>query len=555
MQTDPAHAASLLSRRSALRLVLSGAAVTLLAACGPSSAPPAAPPPAAVPPAGASAATPAAVGAAPAPTSPPAAGQQPKSGGTLNVGMNGEITSVDGHLISPQNDITMFMVFDSLTRYDQQRQPQPNLAESWEFSADQKQLKLNLRQQVQFHTGRTLTSDDIKFNMLRVRDPKVGTSQLLFMSNWFTDIQTPDPNTVVLVSDQPRPAVFDFLEYLNIVDPVTIQGPNAQQTAVGTGPFSFVEWIPGDHATFARNKNYWQSGKPYLDQVVMHIFRDPQAMVAQLEGRALDGVFNPLIQDTVRLKQDPTYQVNIDSVASADFVIAMNTSAPPLDNKVVRQALNYAVDRQRFATQVMHGLVEPINLPWPPQSPAYESSKNSRYTFDLDKAKALLQQAGVSNLQFDFVYSSVSPEIASLAQIYQADLATIGVTLNLKPLESAVFNQTTNSLNYTGLAASNVGFIQIEPSSLASLSVWFKYTGNDEAYQSDQYTQLVTSAATEPDATKRQQVYSQLNDLILDESFVILPAPLLQLFVGRSNVNGLDWRLTLAPRYEDIWLS
>ena len=400
-----------------------------------------------------------------------------------------------------------------------------------------------------------LTSDDVKFNMMRVRDPKVGTSQLLYMSNWFSDIQTPDPNTVILVSDQPRPAVFDFLEYLNIIDPDTVQGTTVPQTAVGTGPFTFVEWVQGDHATFARNKNYWQTGMPYLDQVVVHLFKDPQSMVAQLEGNAVDGVFNPLIQDTVRLKQDSSYQVNVDPIAASDFVIAMNTSVAPLDNKLVRQALNYAMNRQRIASQVMQGLVQPINLPWPPGSPAYEADKNNTYSFNLDKAKALLQQAGVSNLQFDFLYSNVSPEIASLAQIYQADLATIGVSLNLKPLESAVFNQTTNALNYTGLAASNVGFVQLEPSSLASLSVWFRYTGNNEAFMSDQYTQLVTGAATEPDPSKRQQLYSQLNDLILDESFVILPAPLLQLFVGRTKVNGLDWRLTLAPRYETVWLS
>ena len=79
-------------------------------------------------------------------------------------------------------------------------------------------------------------------------------------ANWFTDFETPDKYTVILKSDQPRPVVFDWLEYLNIADRQTLEGPDAKSTAVGTGPFSFAEWVPGDHINFTRNRNYWQSG-------------------------------------------------------------------------------------------------------------------------------------------------------------------------------------------------------------------------------------------------------------------------------------------------------
>src|SRR5260370_6185847 len=223
--------------------------------------------------------------------------------------MNGELTSLDGHRLSPQNSQTVFAVFDTLTRYDEHRQPLPMSAESWDVSGDQKRLKLNLRKGVQFHTGREFTSDDVKFNVMRVRDPSVGTAQLAFMSNWWTDIQTPDKSTVILVSDQARPAAFDMLEFLNIMDPVTLQGLDAKSKAVGTGPFTFVEWVQGDHASFSKNKNYWMASQPYLDQVQVQLFSDVQAMVTQFEAGVLNAMFNPLLTATVRLQKNSQYQV------------------------------------------------------------------------------------------------------------------------------------------------------------------------------------------------------------------------------------------------------
>jgi peptide/nickel transport system substrate-binding protein len=161
-------------------------------------------------------------------------------------------------------------VYEKLTAYDDSLKPQPLLAESWDFSADAKQLKFNLRKGVQFHTGRELTSDDVKWNLLRVRDPKVGVAQFAAQSNWFTSIDTPDKYTNVLTSDQPRPAVFDLFEQLNMLDHETMEGPDAARKAVGTGPFTFVEWAQGDHLRFTKNNNYWRSGRPYLDSLLVN---------------------------------------------------------------------------------------------------------------------------------------------------------------------------------------------------------------------------------------------------------------------------------------------
>jgi ABC-type transport system substrate-binding protein len=117
---------------------------------------------------------------------------------------------------------------------------------------------------VQWHSGREFTSEDVKWNLLRVRVPKSPSVGFRNQSNWF-----------------------------NTIDPVTVEGPDAKLKAVGTGPFVFTEWAQGDHILLTKNKNYWQTGRPYLDEVRVSILKDAQAMVAQLEGGAIDLIKAP----------------------------------------------------------------------------------------------------------------------------------------------------------------------------------------------------------------------------------------------------------------------
>ena len=127
-------------------------------------------------------------------------------------------------------------------------------AESWELSTDLSQIKLNLRRGVQFHTGREFTSDDVKWNMEWVRNPKIASGALVGQSNWFTTIETPDKNTIILTSEKPRPGVFDFLNYLRIQDKDVRDGPDGATKVGGTGPFKWVEWIPGTSISMVKKE-------------------------------------------------------------------------------------------------------------------------------------------------------------------------------------------------------------------------------------------------------------------------------------------------------------
>jgi peptide/nickel transport system substrate-binding protein len=470
----------------------------------------------------------------------------------LRVGVAGDVARLDGQLYSSTN--TTWMAFDRLTAYDSQLKPQPMLAESWELSSDARRLKLNLRKGVQFHTGREFTSEDVKFNVMWVRDPKVAAGALVQQSKWFTDVETPDKYTAILVSEQPRPAVFDFFEFFNIVDSVTVQSDERDRKLVGTGPFVQTDWLQGDHVTFQRFANYWQKDLPYLEGVKVNILKDPQTLVAQLEAGALDIADMPPLVDFARLRGDAKFRAL--TVPSSTSVIGSNVTKPPTDNKLVRQALNYAMDRQRMVEIAFRGAAEPLTLPWQPTSLAYDKDKQSIYSFDLDKSRSLLNQAGASNLEIDITINTGTAEWNTVAQIFQSSLNTLGIKANIRAYESAAYLDQINNHKYTGAYVGSIAYASVEPVTIIGNSRHLDPTGNSNTgYTSEEYLRLWTTASTEPDPAKRKALYGQINDLLLQESCVmpICSAPARMLMTTMVNDVGPTQHGSIL--YNATWLS
>src|SRR6185503_13207008 len=195
-----------------------------------------------------------------------------------------------------------------------------------------------------------------------------------------------------------------------------------------------------------KNKNYWENGLPYLDGIKVSITRDAQAMLAQLEGGSVDVTRVTPLRDFARLKADTgQYQTIPDQVSGSFYQIGMNVLNPPLDNKKVRQALNYAIDRKRIVDSVLVGATTPQSLPWYSYSPAYDPATINKYVFDLDKAKALLAEAGVTSMEFDMLPSPTLPDAQTAVAIYQADLAKLGVKLNIRNLDNAAWIDEVNN--------------------------------------------------------------------------------------------------------------
>ncbi|MBV9577304.1 MAG: ABC transporter substrate-binding protein [Chloroflexi bacterium] len=540
------------SRRTFLTLFGVSAGAVVLTACGVAAAP-AAPTPTA-----ASASQPATTApvAAAQPTAAATAATQPKSGGSLQTAKLGDIANLDGHYWSPSGGLHVWMAYDTLARYDQNLTPQPQLAQSWDVSPDGKQITVKLRQGVTYHSGREFTSDDVVWNLQRALNPKVTVGILGGFFGQDPTFTAQDKYTVLLQTSQPWPTVFDMFHVVNMLDQQnTDAGSNQQTKAVGTGPFVFQEWRQGESMRFTKNPNYWQTGTPYLDEVIVNVRKDAQSMVADLEGGSLQLAYGPTLQDYQRLKSDPSYTAQLLTPAAGMYQIQPNVTFKPLDDKRVRQALNYALDRQRIADTVLLGLVGPEDLPWPANSPAYEAAKNNVYAQDLDKAKSLLSQAGVSNLTLDFAYAPVVPEYATIAQIYQADLAKIGVTLNVQSMDIAALFDSIHNQKYNGVYTLNDSWAAMEPVSMLAAGASLNPRQNNAGFKDDSYTALVDSARSEPDAAKRKQIYSQINDFILDQCFGLPLAPSTSRVITKAAVQGLEFRYNDVMYLGNTWMS
>jgi ABC-type transport system substrate-binding protein len=176
--------------------------------------------------------------------------------------------------------------------------------------------------------------------------------------------------------------------------------------------------------------------------------------------------------------------------------------------------------------------------------------------FDLGKAKAFLQDAGVTNLQLDLITAIAFPALAKQAEILQSDLRKIGVTLSVETPEPAVANQKVDSMAYQ-LQSSTFAFADLEPSSLLIVAAPFNYKQNASGFTSAQYTGLVDAAIAEVDPQKRKALDARLTDLLLDESFTIPLARRLGSLVSRTRVHGAAFRAatTQVIRLEDAWLE
>jgi ABC-type transport system substrate-binding protein len=497
-------------------------------------------------------------------------GETPVPGGTLRHGMVSDLTALEPHIIAGDLD-TLWNVWDKLTEYDLNFELQGRLAESWEVNDDSTEFIFHLRSGLQYHNGNAFKSEDVKYNITRTADPDFAFGQLGTMARWFETIETPDEQTIVLGSPSPRPGSFDLFEHLNIADPTSI--PAADPTeAIGTGPYMLGEWRPGDQFNLLKNPNYWDEGRPYIDEHVYHVQLEAQTMVQQFEAGALDIARFPPVRDFKRLR-DEGKQAMLQSTSGGYYVVGWNTLQEPTDDKRVRQAFNTAINRKAFAEVVLLDIVEPFCLPWPKPSAAYEEDKVNFYEFDLDKARSMFDEAGVGTLNTGLLLSTVAPEIVEFGEIMQSDLGKIDINMEIHVLELAAWIDKVNAdpPDFNGMWSLNSGRANLgSPVNHFILQVtWSKdinkdlpeYKGrpvgnNNTGYWSQEYADLIDALVVESDPEKAKEMYSQLNDLILEDSWLGMLAPKPPRQVMQENVRGVrDFGVREGFEIRDAWIA
>ncbi|HEY2596557.1 MAG TPA: ABC transporter substrate-binding protein [Chloroflexota bacterium] len=450
---------------------MSGLSVVLLTAVLACARAPESPPTAAPAPTTAAAPTTATVPAAAAPTAAPTAAApaaQPTSaaatpaaaaaGGEIVVGKDQEAPGLDPAKNPAQAAIRVFdLMYSRLTRLDTQMRPQPDLATNWDISPDGKTYTFHLRQGVKFHNGRELTSADVKYTYERILDPSTASIAQSFFAP-IDHIDAPDPYTVVIVL---KAANTPFLvntaaTWAGIVAKEVVDTNNGDLNKVdaGSGPYMLQEWTPDTRTVLVRNPSYYVSGQPAADRITFLIMPDENARIAALRtGNIQFTVLTAAGYDT--LKGDSSVKTDEGPTLSYAY-LGMNVARAPFDNPQVREAISYAVDRNEIVNSVFLGHARPTGpVPSAMSDWAIDLGQFDTYTANVDKAKQLMADAGVSNVKTTMIAMSTLPYQVDSAQVIRSQLLKIGIDAEVQPQEVGVYVDNWKNKNMDLMVGGN----------------------------------------------------------------------------------------------------
>lgn len=339
--------------------------------------------------------------------------------------------------------------------------PEPWLAQKWDISADGLTYTFHLRTDVNWSDGQPFTADDAKFTFDTIMAPKTQTVRKSLYSKVkaFTVV---DPHTFqVTLSEVYCPFLISSMSMGLAPKHLLQNSPDINtddfntKRPVGTGPYTFVEWVNGDHVTLKANPNYWNSPAK-IEQFIYKVVPNNTVVAQQLKTGEVDiAVIDP--SSLADMQKQPNVVVH-SSDALAYTYIGYNLARPLFQDKAVRQALTYALDRQAIVDKILFGQGSVVNAPMPSSSWAYDPSVAKLYPYDPAKAKALLQAAGWTpgsdgilqkngqKLAFTSIFSSNSTPVTQLMTVAQQQWKVIGVSATLKPMD---FDALLNVINKT----------------------------------------------------------------------------------------------------------
>lgn len=355
---------------------------------------------------------------------------------TLNLGMTIEPAGLDPTIAAPVaiGQVTWQNVFEGLVMIDETGKVQPQLARRWEISDDGLTYTFKLQTGVKFHDGEAFDSASAKFALDRARGAASVNPQKRFFAS-IASIDTPDPATLVLHLSAPTGSLLYWLGWPASVMVAPNSAADDKIKPIGTGPFKFVNWAKGDKVELEKNPDYWNTAASVkLDKVTFRFIADPQAQAAALKSGDVDAIPEFAAPELMASFDGDTTLLTRIGHTELKVVAGMNNAKKPFDDKRVRQALMMAIDRKTVVEGAWSGLGTPIGSHYTPNDPGYVDL-TGKLAYNPENAKALLAEAGYPN---GFSFTIKSPQMAYAprsAQVMQAMLADIGVTMNIEPTE------------------------------------------------------------------------------------------------------------------------
>jgi peptide/nickel transport system substrate-binding protein len=473
-----------------------------------------------------------------------------ESSGNLVAAIAGEPDQLDPHKTSAYFSFEVLEnVFDTLVEPDANLEMRPALAQSWSVSSDQLSWNFLLRPGVTFHDGSPFTADDVVYSYRRIIDEQLANVDKF---SAVADVEAPNPNTVIIRVKQPTPNLLTNIggfKGMAIVSRRNVESGQIATNPIGTGPFAFAGQKSGDSITLKANPSYW-SGVPKVSGVTFRFISEPSTALSALQAGEIDWTDSIPAQRVAQLRDDDS--ISLAVTASNDYwYLALNEARKPWSDVRVRQAIAYSIDRDAILASTSYGTAAANQLAIPKGNPWY--TEYHRYGHDVDKAKNLLSEAGVSGADLDMLATSEYPETVTAAQVIADNLAPLGITVNIRTVDFATWLDEQNTGNFDMLMMGWLG--NIDPDDFYYAQHHTKGTSNAQKFSNPEVDRLLDAARVETNREARGGLYDKAATIIADQaSYIYLYNPSV-IQAWSTELSGFESRRDGAIRFRDASLT
>ena len=442
---------------------------------------------------------------------------------------------------------THMSIFDTLVAFDDEAQFIPGLATEWEASGE-REWTFTLREGVTFHNGEPFNAEVVRWNVERITEE--GFQDWAFMDP-VDHAEVVDEYTVKLITKDVFPTLPNLMAQFFIISPTAMEnGVEAfVQQPIGTGPYTFVDWIPDDHVTVTANPDYW-GGAPAITDVTWRVLPEGSTRVAALQAEEIQVLVDLPSEQFEALNQGSSRATEVRSVRTPYFRFFPESpqgGGEPFADIRVRQAVNHAVNVDSIITNLLGGHAERFPTIMTPDMYGFDPSVEP-YAYDVERAKALMEEAGYADgfdVTMDTWSAGPAPKPVELAQAVAADLAQIGIRSTVNPVElgTALQNQNERTIAPFGLWSwGGNGFD-------GDTKFWGVFHTDSSAcfLTDDETVALIDQERDTTDQEERAAIFAQLQQHVVDQAF-ILPMFAMMNMYGVSNT--IEW----TPRPDELVL-
>lgn len=488
--------------------------------------------------------------------------------GVLIVGQIAEPQSLDPHAVTAVNDFRILVnIYEGLVRYaDGTLRVEPALATDWEIGEDGLTYTFNLREGVTFHDGSPFNAEAVVFNFERMLNEDhpyhdTGPFPLAFFFSAVEEVEAIDDMTVEFTLSEPFAPFLSNLAYPTglIVSPAAVMehGENFGRNPSGTGPFRFVEWDSNISVVAERNEDYW-GGAPELEAVVFRPITDANTRVAEMLAGGIDLMVE--VPPTSLMQFDGEDYAIHEQVGPHVWFLILNTRAEPFDDKRVRQAVNYAVDKEAIVEGVLEGTAGIANGPVAPAFGWAHNEDLEPYPHDPERARELIAEAGAEGAELTFLVTEGGSGMLSpvaMAAAIQSDLEAVGLDVAIETYEWNSFLDVVNGgLEGEGDMA-EMSWMTNDPGTLPFLTLRTGAMPEEGGFNSGYYSnpevdELLQQARTTTDQDERARLYKEVQEIVHEDAPWLFVANWIQNAVTSDRVENFSLQPSFFLLLEDV---